>query len=214
MAARLEAAAQMLKRGMSVPQHESVKHEGVGPENRYAHIKRFEGELENPFAAYKHDTQGLQGFVSFSEFDMSTLGGVAAAAAAKSRKHSHKHAKKEKRGEKREHGSSKKHKQREDSRSAKKKHKGADGAASTAESLIQRYVSKVVESCKSSVPASAIDSNPKLLKGVMRTAAAKVFEDWASKPRGDLAMSQWLNDKRKAEIKGLVQKYLQKHAQR
>lgn len=211
MAARLEAAAQMLKRGQSVPQHESVKH-APAPENRYSHIKRFEGELENPFAAYQHDTQGLQGFVSFNEFDMSTLGGVAAAA-AKSRKHSHKHVKKEKRGEKREHGGSKKHK-RDDSRSAKKKHKGADGAASTAESLIQRYVGKVVESCKSSVPASALDADPKLLKGVMRKAAAKVFEDWASKPRGDLAMSQWLNDKRKAQIKGLVQKYLQKHTQR
>lgn len=178
-----------------------------------AHIKRFEGEIESPFAAQQLDTQGLTGLVSFSEFDMSALGGGSAGAAAahKSRRHSHK---KDRKGDKRarEHGKKHRSSRGDDSHRSSKKHKGSSGAASArdeAQTLIGRYVGKVVHSCKDSVSASALSANPKLLKAVHRKGAAKVFEDWSSKPRGDLPMHEWLNDKRKAKIKELVNRYMQ-----
>ena len=178
-----------------------------------AHIKRFEGEIESPFAAQQHDTQGLTGLVSFSEFDMSALGGASAgtAAAHKSRRHSHK---KDRKGDKRVRDHGKKHRRSrgDDSHRSSKKHKGSSGSASApadAQVLIGRYVGKVVQSCKASVSASALAANPKLLKAAHRKGAAKVFEDWSSKPRGDLPMHEWLNDKRKAKIRELVDRYLQ-----
>lgn len=181
-----------------------------------AHIKRFEGEIESPFAAHQPDTQGLTGLVSFSEFDMSALGGAsagAAAAAHKSRRHSHK---KDRKGDKRarDHGAGQKQRgsRGDDSRRSSKKHKGSSGSASApadAQVLIGRYVGKVVQACKAGVSASALAANPKLLKAAHRKGAAKVFDDWSSKPRGDLPMHEWLNDKRKAKIRELVDRYLQ-----
>ena len=98
-----------------------------------------------------------------------------------------------------------------------KKHKSSSGSASSssssAESLIYRYITKVVDSLRSTLPASVSSSSssstaPALLKSVTKKAASKVIEDWSSKPRGDLPMHQWLNDKRKSKIKELVQKYM------
>lgn len=215
MAARLEAAAQLLKRGVFNVPRESVKSE---PENRYAHIKRFEGELENPFAARVHDLQGLGGFVSFAEFAATTLGLQPSRSVHKSRKsgkHSKSHKKDKHRGDKRDRasaaagGSSSSSRKKEDRQ--KKKARSSSGAstdASSPEALIKRYVSKVVDGCRSSLSASVLQRHPKLLSHVHHRAVAKVLQDWQSKPRGDLAMHLWLNEKRKAAIKELVERYL------
>jgi hypothetical protein len=193
-----------------------------------AHIKRFDGEIERPFAAKAIDHQGLTGFVSFNEFDLSSYGGGATNnaedAARRARRERHARKKEKRRGDKRALSkSSRSGDKHRDERHAKKKHRGDKGVASssssssTPEALIYRYVSKVVESSRGQIVAGSSSSHggdvSRLLKAVRRKAASKVVEDWASKPRGDLPMHAWLNDKRKAKIQELVTRYLQLYSQ-
>jgi len=225
IAKKLEAAAQLLKRGMFAPPRENVKQETHTDDYRYSHIKRFEGEIERPFAAKEQDNQGLTGFVSFNDFDLSgytgPAGGDAAAAHRSSRRDRHSRKKDKHRGDKRalSKSSSRGDKHREE-RHAKKKHRGEKGASAsssgssskhTPEGRIYRYVSKVVDASRGQ--AGGADASSRLLKAVRRKTAAKVVEDWASKPRGDLSVQTWLNDKRKAKIQELVNRYMQLYSQ-
>jgi hypothetical protein len=121
-----------------------------------AHIKRFEGEVERPFAAQELDHQGLTGMKSFNEFDLSgfTAGGTDVARKSRSGKHSRK--KEKRRGDKRSHSRTDRERQRhrtsrdEDGRRAKKHKSTKSASASTnaanggndPQALIKRYVNK------------------------------------------------------------------------
>ena len=174
-----------------------------------AHIKRFEGEVERPFAVRESELAGLTGMKTFSEFDE---GFDALAAARKLRKHAS--SKKDKRrAEKRslsragKDGEKRRGRDKDGRREKKHKSSSANGAGASAHggadpsALIKRYVHKLV------VATCGEGADPQLHKAVRRKAAGKVIEDWASKPRGDLPMHAWLNDKRKAQIQQLVHKY-------
>jgi hypothetical protein len=68
------------------------------------------------------------------------------------------------------------------------------------------FHSVVVWSSSRFIPVGG-EMDPRVQKAVRRKTAGKVIEDWVSKPRGDLPMHAWLNEKRKAKIQELVNKY-------
>lgn len=216
IARKLAQAADLLKRGMFAPPRENVKKEAPVLDNSsyaYAWIKQHEGELERPFDAQQQDNQGLPGVMSFQEFDLTVAAPATAASSSSSSHHhrshhsrSHKSHKRDKYKRRAEHG-------RHGADRAHKKRKGENGASRTPESHIKRYIAKVVEAARPQLPASFSSSSSsrpsKLLKKVYRKSVDKVVADWNSKPRGDLPVATWLNDKRKASIQTLVNKYIE-----